>query len=84
MDNDDVDGVGNDWENEKWRSSNWIEQENDGWLEAFAGSGKQKNAGEKEFVVNNVNCTSISFSFFVHACTEEKIFDIDQPLTIDG
>jgi hypothetical protein len=57
MDNDDV----SDWKNEQWRSSSWIERENDGWLDSPAGSGKQKNAYENEFVVNSVNCTFISF-----------------------
>jgi hypothetical protein len=33
----------------------------DGWLDFPAGSGKQKNAYENEFVVNSVNCTFISF-----------------------
>ncbi len=32
----------------------------DGWTPP-AGSGKQKNAYENEFVVNSVNCTFISF-----------------------
>jgi hypothetical protein len=33
----------------------------DGWLDFPAGSEKQKNAYENEFVVNSVNCTFISF-----------------------
>ncbi len=35
MDNDDVDGVGSGWENEQWRSSNWTERKNDGWIKGL-------------------------------------------------
>ncbi len=76
MDNDDV----SDWKNEQWRSSSCIEWENDGWLDSPAGSGKQKNAYENEFVVNSVNCTFISF--FLCMNWKKNFFLIHRPTTI--
>jgi hypothetical protein len=48
-------------------------------LDSPAGSGKQKNAYENEFVVNRVNCTFISFFL----CMNWKInFLTHRPTTI--
>jgi hypothetical protein len=88
MDNDDV----SDWKNEQWRSSSWIERENDGWLDSPAGSGKQKNACENEFVVNSVNCTFISFflcmnwkkKFFFYTPTDHSRLDHCPSTTVKG